>query len=103
MSYCYTQNLGSIKKSHNEKLISSNYEIILPSNWRRTEESPLEVISRANDVVYKRIASATGFLHKVYLGTAQGEFKKRFYNHVFQKRVKKEWQHPSKIRLGLKT
>ena len=55
------------------------------------EESPLEVISRANDVVYKRIASATGFLHKIYLGTAEGEFKKRFYNHnVFQKRVKKE-------------
>ena len=25
--------------------------------------------------------SATGFPDKVYLGTAEGEFKKRFYNH----------------------
>ena len=32
-----------------------------------------------NDVVYKYIASATGFLNEIYLGTAQREFKKRFY------------------------
>ena len=28
------------------------------------------------DIVYKCIASATGFPNKIYLGTAQGEFKK---------------------------
>ena len=37
--------------------------------------------SRADDVAYKCIASAIGFSKKVYLIAAQGEFKKRFYNH----------------------
>ena len=32
-------------------------------------------------MVYNCIASATGFLNKVYLGNAKGEFKKWFYNH----------------------
>ena len=41
----------------------------------------LEGKCRANDMIYKCIASVTGFPNKVYLGTAQGEFKKRFYNH----------------------
>ena len=40
------------------------------------EECPLEGKCRANDVVYKCIDSATGFPIKVYLGTAQWEFKK---------------------------
>ena len=81
MSYCCTQNLGNIIKSDNKKLISSNNQIILPCNCRRKEECPLEGKYRANDVVYKCIAWATGFPSKVYLETAQGEFKKRFYSH----------------------
>ena len=32
-------------------------------------------------MIYKYIALATGFPDKIYLGTAKGEFKKRFYNH----------------------
>ena len=81
MSYCCTQNLGNIIKSHNKKLISSNNQIILPCNCRKKEECPLEGKCRVNDVIYKCIVSATGFPNKVYLGTAEGEFKKRFYNH----------------------
>ena len=42
VSYCCTQNLGSIIKSHNKKLISSNNRIILPRHCRRKEECPLE-------------------------------------------------------------
>ena len=76
MSYCCTQNLGNITKSHNKYLISSNNQIILPK-----QECPLEGKSRANNVVYKCIASATGFPNKVYFGTAQGDLKKQFYNH----------------------
>ena len=81
VSYCCTQNLGNIIKSHNKKLISSNNQIILPCNCRKKEECPLEGKCRVNDVIYKCIVSATGFPNKVYLGTAEGEFKKRFYNH----------------------
>ena len=104
MSYCCTQNLGNIIKSDNKKLISSNNQIILPCNCRRKEECPLEGKYRANDVVYKCIAWATGFPSKVYLETAQGEFKKRFYSHntSFKNESKKQWHHPSKIHLRLK-
>ena len=65
-------------KLHNKKLISSNNHLILPCSYRKTEECPLEGKWRANDVVYKCIASATGFPNKFYLGTAQGELKNGF-------------------------
>ena len=62
-------------------MISSNNQIILPCNCRKKEGCPLEGKCRANNIAFKCIPSATGFLNKVYLGTAQGEFKKRFHNH----------------------
>ena len=80
-SYCCTQKLGNIIKSHNKKLISSNIHIILPCNCRGKEECLVEGKCRANNLVYKCIASAAGFAYKFYFGTAGGEFKKRFYNH----------------------
>ena len=81
VSYCCTQNLGNIIKSHKKKLISSNSQTILSCNSRKKEKCPLEGNSRGNDVLYKCIVSATGFPNKFYLGTTEGEFKKRFYNH----------------------
>ena len=81
LSYCCTQNLGNIIKSHNKKLISSNNQVILPCNCRKKKECQLEGKCKANDIIYKCIASATGFPYKVYLGTAERKFKKRFYNH----------------------
>ena len=46
--------------------------MILPCNCRKKEECPLEGKCSVNDIVYKCIASATGFLNKIYLGTVQG-------------------------------
>ena len=74
VSYCCTQNLGNIIKLYNKKLTSSNNQITLPCNCRKKEKCPLEGKCRANYVVYKCTASATGCPNKVYLGTAQGEF-----------------------------
>ena len=54
---------------------------MLPCNCRKKEASPLEGKCRANDIVYQCVALATGFPDKVYLGSAQGEFKKQFHNH----------------------
>ena len=59
-------------------------------NCRKKEECPLDGKCRANDIVYKCIASATGFPNKVYLETAKGEFKIRFYNHNTS--FKNEWK-----------
>ena len=46
--------------------------MILPCNCRKKEECPLEGKCSVNDIVYKCIPSATGFLNKIYLGTVQG-------------------------------
>ena len=70
MSYCCTQNVGHTIKSHNKKLTSSNNQAILPWNCRKKEECPLEGKCRANDIIYKCIASATDFPNNVYLETA---------------------------------
>ena len=44
------------------------------------EECPLDGKCRAENIVYKFVASADGYPHKVYLDTA-GYFKQCFYNH----------------------
>ena len=81
MSYCCTQNVGSIVKLHNKKLVNTNNQSTLPCNCRKKEECPLEGKCRSPDIIYKCIVSAPGFPIRVYLGTAEGEFKTRFYNH----------------------
>ena len=48
---------------------------------QKKEGIPLEEKCRANIKIYKCISSGTSFPNKVYLGTAQGEFKKRFCNY----------------------
>ena len=44
-------------------------------------ERPLDDKCRGENIVYKYIASVDGYPLKVYLGTAEGDFKQRFYNH----------------------
>ena len=34
------------------------------------------------NITYKCIVSTSGHLDKAYLGTAEGDFKRRFYNHI---------------------
>ena len=67
--------MGSVIKSHNKKL--TNMEI----NCRRKEECLLEGKCRSGDIIYKCAASAIGHRQRAYLGTAEDEFKQRFYNH----------------------
>ena len=37
---------------------------------------------RTENIIYICIASTSGHPDKVYLGTAEGDFKKRYYNHI---------------------
>ena len=73
MSYCCTQNVANIIKSYNKKQISCNNQIIFPPKCRKKEDCPLEGKCSTNDIIYKCIASATGFPSKVYLETEQRE------------------------------
>ena len=79
MSYCCTPNVASIIKSHNMKLINMSIKNTLPCNCRKKYKCPLDGKCRAENIVYKCVASVHGYPNKVYLGTA-GDFK-RFYNH----------------------
>ena len=53
---------------------------ILPCNWRKKHECPLDGKCRTENIVYKCVASVERYLKKVYLGTAEGDLKQRFYN-----------------------
>ena len=75
MSYCCTQNIASIIKSHN-KLINTSIKNTLTSNCRKAHECPLDDKCRAENIIYKHVASVHRYPMKVYLGTTEG-----FYNH----------------------
>ena len=50
-------------------------------NCKNKSVCPLDGNCKQNDVIYKCIASTSVNPDKVYLGTAEGEFKKRYCNH----------------------
>ena len=81
VKYCCTQNVASIIKSHNKKLINTSIKETLPCNCRKKHGCLLDGKCWAENIVYKLVASVDGYSNKVYLGTAEGDFKQRFYNH----------------------
>ena len=75
VSYCYNQNVASIIKSHNKKMINTSMKSVLLCNCRKKHECPLDSKCRAENVVYKCVASLDGYPNKVYLGITEGDFK----------------------------
>ena len=74
LSYCYTENVGNIIRSHNRKLInSSNHHHAQPCCCRK-KDCLLE--GRTENIIYKRIVSTSGHPDKAYFGTAEDDFKK---------------------------
>ena len=53
VSYCCTQNVGNIIKSHNKKLINSSNHHEQPCNCRKKEDCPLEGKCRTKNIIYK--------------------------------------------------
>ena len=52
----------------------------LPCNCKKKHECPLHRKCRTESIVYKCVASVIAEPNKVYLGTAEGDFKQCFYN-----------------------
>ena len=75
VSYCCTQNVASIIKSHDKKLINTSINDTLPCNCRKKHECPLDGKCRTENIVYKWAASVDGYPNKVHLGTTEGDFK----------------------------
>ena len=82
VGHCCTKNVGYIIKSHNKKLIYSSNHHAQPFNCRKKEDCTLEGTCRAENIIHKCIVSTSGYPDKVYLGTAERDFKKRYYNHI---------------------
>ena len=67
--------VGFIIKSHKKKLTNVQNKQMRNYNCRKKEEYPLEGKCRSEDIIYKYVVTATGHPRKVYLGTAEGDFK----------------------------
>ena len=82
VSYCYTQNVENIIRSHIKKLINSINRHAQPGNCRKKEDCPLEGKCNTENIIYKCIVWTSSHPDKVYIGTAEGDFKNRSYNHI---------------------
>ena len=88
--------MSNFISSHDEQLSNSHTGNIKPCNCRKKDECPLNRQFLAQDKVYKCIASTSMNPDKTYLGTAEGDFKKRYNNHTKsfrQKQYSKGAQH----------
>ena len=74
--------MKNIIKSHKKKLINSSNHHERPCNSKKKEDCPFEGKTRTENIIYKCIVLTSGHPDKVYLGTAEGDSKKRCYNHI---------------------
>ena len=78
--YSCTQNMLSMIKSQIKKVIKDVKEL-KSCNCRVKSKCPLNGQCQVTDIIYKCTVLSPDKPNKVYLGTAEGDFKKRFYNH----------------------
>ena len=88
-SYSCTENMSSFISSHNKKLLNNDTGNIKPCKCRNKDECPLNGQCLVLDIVYKCIASTLINPDKTYLGTAEGDLKKRYNNHT--KSFRRKW------------
>ena len=73
--------MSSMIKSYNKKVIYKDVKELKSCNCRVKSECPLNGQCQVTDIIYKCTVLSPDKPNKVYLGTAEGDFKKRFYNH----------------------
>ena len=81
VSYSCTQNISSMIKFNNKKVINTDVKESKTCNCRVKSESPLNGQYQVTGIIYKYTVLSTNKPNKVCLGTAECDFKKRFYNH----------------------
>ena len=72
--------MSSMIKSHNKKVINKDIKESKSCNCRLKSECALNGQFQVTDIMYKCTVLSPGKPNKVYLGTTEGDFKKRFYN-----------------------
>ena len=73
--------MANVIKPQNKKAAMSNEKSVAACNCRNKGNCPLDGLCQTNDIIYKCVVSTKIMLEKMYLRTAEGDFKKRFYNH----------------------
>ena len=73
--------MSSMIKSHTKKVINKDVKESKSFNSRVKSKCSLNGQSQVTDIIYKCTVLSPDKPNKVYLGTAEGDFKKRFYNH----------------------
>ena len=72
--------MSNFISSHNKKLLNSRTGNIKPCNCTNKDECPLNGKCQVQGIVYKCIASTSINPDKIYLGSSEGDFKKRYNN-----------------------
>ena len=82
VSYSCTENISNIISSRNKRLIKNNAPNTKPCNCRTKSTWPLngQVSNSGRNLQITVLTSVNP--DKVYLGTAEGDFRKCYYNHV---------------------
>ena len=73
--------MSSMIKSHNKKAINKDAKELKSCKWKLKSQCPLNGPCQVTDIIYKCTVLSPDKQNKVYLGTAEGDFTKRFYNH----------------------
>ena len=68
-------------KSHNKKVIIKDVKELKPCNFRVKSECHLNSQCHVTDIIYKCTVLSPDKPNKVCLRTAEGDFKKQFFNH----------------------
>ena len=82
VSYSCTGNISSFISFHYKKLLNGRTENNKTCNCRNKYEFLLNGQCLAQNIAYKCIASTSINPGKTYLGTTEGDFKKRHSNHT---------------------
>ena len=82
VSYSCTANISSIISSQNKKLMKNNAPNTKPCSCRTKSKFLLNSQCQTQDRISKDTVSTSVNPDKVYLGTAEGDFKKCYHNHT---------------------
>ena len=82
VSYSCTENISRIIKAHNKRVSSKSHEQTSSCNCRNKNECPMDGKCQITNAIYKCNVVSPSHPEKVYIGLAEGEWKKRYYNHT---------------------
>ena len=79
VSYCFTEYLSSILKTRNKKVTHENIKPKDQCSCRNNNDYTLDVTAKQL-ILFTNTLSQPVLIQEVYLGTAEGNFTKRYYN-----------------------